>query len=155
MIEAGFFVALLVGGYIFGRIAEQRHMKSIIQREGVNSALPAIASRHPPTDQPYHQHLVGGSVVIGSDYFKSFMSGLINIFGGRVTPFETLLDRARREAMLRMKEEAMQRNAAYIFNVKYDTTRIATGKVAAMEVFAYGTAMIPADKQLSSVSLPA
>ncbi|MEE9321282.1 MAG: heavy metal-binding domain-containing protein [Granulosicoccus sp.] len=151
MIEAGFFVVLLVGGYIFGRLAEKRHMKSIIKREAINNALPAIASRHPPTDQPYHQHLVGGSVVIGSDYFKSFMSGLINIFGGRVTPFETLLDRARREAMLRMKEEARRYNAAYVFNVKYETTRVATGKVAAMEVFAYGTAMIPGNRQLSSV----
>jgi len=145
MIEGAIFVVLLVSGYFFGRIAEKRHFKSIIKREGVNSVIPAIASRHPPTDQPYHQHLVGGSVVIGSDYFKSFMSGLINILGGRVTPFESLLDRARREAMLRMKEAARQRNAAYIFNVKYDTTRIAMGKVAAMEVFVYGTAMIPVD----------
>ena len=45
-----------------------------------------------------------------------------------------------------MKYDAIQMNAAYVFNVKFDTTRIATGKVAAMEVVAYGTAMIPVEK---------
>jgi len=72
------------------------------------------------------------------------MAGLINIFGGRVTPFESLLDRARREAILRMKAQAMDLQASYVFNVKYETASIATGgRAAALEVLAYGTAMIP------------
>lgn len=142
--EAGLFVLLLVFGFLFGRLAEKRHLKSIVAREIASNALPAVASRWPPKDRVYAQHLVSGSVVVGSDYFKSFMAGLINIFGGRVTPFESLLDRARREAALRMKAEAAALHAGYVFNVKYETTRIATGgRAAAMEVLAYGTAMIP------------
>ena len=97
----------------------------------------------PPQERAYGQHLVTGNVVIASDYFKNFLAGLVNIFGGRVTPFESMLDRARREAVLRMKEKALQLNADYVFNIKFDTSRIASGRLAAMEVMAYGTAMIP------------
>lgn len=137
------FVGLLLLGYIIGSVVERRHRRSILRREKAMNALPAIASRHPPEDAAYVQHLVSGSVVIGSDYFKTFLSGLINLFGGRVTPFESLIDRARREALLRMKAEAESIDARYVFNVKYETARISMGRVPALEVLAYGTALIP------------
>ena len=145
MYEIGLFLLLLVSGYVFGRIAERRHFKRLVAREREMNALPAIASRYPPTDRTYGQRLVGGNAVISSDYFKSFVAGLVNIFGGRVTPYESLVDRARREALLRMKGEAEALGAAYVFNVKFETTRIAIGRVGAMEVLAYGTAMVPLD----------
>jgi len=143
MIEIGLFVALLILGYVFGRLAESRHLKNLVKRELVANSLPAIASRFPPEDSDYAQQLVTGSVVVASDYFKTFMAGLINIFGGRVTPFESLLDRARREALLRLKADAMKLNAQYVFNLKYETTRIAQSGAGAVEVLAYGTALIP------------
>lgn len=138
-------VLMLLLGYLFGRLAERRHYRRIREREARWQSLPAIASRYPPQDRHYHQQLVSGSVVIASDYFKTFLAGLINVFGGRVTPFESMLDRARREALLRMKEQAGTLQATHVFNVKYDTTRIAgSGSGAgAMEVLVYGTAMIP------------
>ena len=143
MFEIGLFVLLLVSGYVFGRLAERRHLRRLVAAERRMNALPAIASRYPPSDRRYAQRLVGGSVVISSDYFKSFVAGLVNIFGGRVTPYESLIDRARREALLRMKGRARELGAAYVFNVKFETTRVAVGRVGAMEVLAYGTAMIP------------
>lgn len=145
MIEFGLFILFMCGGYIFGRIAEKRHFKSLIEREVDLNQLPAIASRYPPEDQPYQQHLVTGGVVVASDYFKSFTAGLINIFGGRVTPFESLLDRGRREAILRMKTNARNLNAELVFNVKLETSRIAVGRVGAIEVLAYGTALVASD----------
>ena len=138
-------VVLLVAGYLFGRLAEKRHYKKIVKREAATQHLPVVASRYPPEDKFYRQVLVSGNVVIASDYFKSFLAGLINIFGGRVTPFESMLDRARRESVLRMKAKADQLQAAYVFNIKFETTRIATGRLSGMEVLAYGTAMIPSD----------
>lgn len=144
-------VLLLVLGYLFGRVAEKRHYKRIIRREIEMQHMPVVATKYPPLDREYAQQLVTGNVVIASDYFKTFLASLINIFGGRVTPYESMLDRARRESILRMKYDAIQMNAAYVFNVKFDTTRIATGRVAAMEVVAYGTAMIPVEKPESAV----
>ena len=145
LIQAGIVVALLVLGFFFGSLAEKRHYRRIRKREALTAQLPVVASRYPPEDRRYGQQLVSGNVVISSDYFKSFLAGLVNIFGGRVTPFESMLDRARREAVLRMKDQATQLNAAYVFNIKFDTSRISGGRLAAMEVVAYGTAMIPID----------
>ena len=139
------FVGLLVLGYVAGMIGERRHFRRLVEREKAGNSLPAIASRHPPTDRRYEQRLVSGSVVISSDYFKSFLAGLINVFGVRVVPYESLIDRARRESMLRMKDEARSVGAAYVFNVKYQTAGIATGRTAAMEVLIWGTALIPID----------
>ncbi|MEJ2529878.1 MAG: YbjQ family protein [Gammaproteobacteria bacterium] len=141
-----FFITLLALGYGFGRWAESKHYKDILQREEELNSLPAIASRFPPVGKVYNQELVMGSVVISIDYFKHFLASLRNLFGGRVASYETLLDRARREALLRMKEEARKRNAKMVFNVKYETSSISKGvknTVGSVEMLAYGTALIP------------
>lgn len=131
-------------GYLFGRHAEKKHYRDIIQREASMNALPAIASRIPPADGNYQQRLVSGNVVIANDYFKTFAAGLRNLFGGKVSSYETLLDRARREALLRMKEQAQNLQADLVFNVKYETASISKGKsnrMPVIEVLAYGTAL--------------
>jgi len=143
VIEIVLFLIFMSCGFVFGQIAEKRHFKSIVEREKQLNAVPAIASRYPPEDTAYHQQLVAGNVVVASDYFKTFTASLINIFGGSITPFESLLDRGRREAILRMKAEAQTLNADMVFNVKLETSRIAAGRAGAIEVLAYGTAMIP------------
>lgn len=141
------FLTLLALGYGFGRHAEKRHYKSIIEREKALNRIPAVATKIPPADGHYHPLLVSGSVVVSVDYFKRFIAGLRNLLGGRVTAYETLLDRARREAILRMKEEAEKAGAAYIFNIKLETSRISQGNkrnsLGSVEVLAYGTALIP------------
>lgn len=140
------FLTLLALGYGFGQYAEKRHYRSIIEREGHFNGLPAIASRIPPTDNVYDQQLVTGSVVVSVDYFKRFLATLRNLFGGRVTAYETLLDRARREALLRMKAQAEAAGARLVFNVKYETASISKGRrnaIGSVEVLAYGTALIP------------
>ena len=71
-------------------------------------------------------------------------AGLRNFFGGRVSAYETLVDRARREATLRMKQQADAWGADTICNVRIETSSIskgAKGRVGAVEVYAYGTAL--------------
>ncbi len=139
------FLVLLSLGYGVGQYAERRHYRSIIEREGRFNALPAIASRYPPLEPHYEQALVTGSTVISVDYFKRFLAALRNLFGGRVTSYESLLDRARRESLLRMKEQAAALGAAMVFNVKYETASISKGRgnsIGSIEVLAYGTALI-------------
>jgi len=131
-------------GYLFGKRAEKKHYSSLIEREKNLNKLPAIASRIPPFDAPYEQTLVSGSVVIANDYFKAFVAGLRNLFGGKVSTYETLLDRARREAILRMKEQAQSLGAEYVFNIKYEASNISgqySKKLPIIEVHAYGTAL--------------
>ena len=139
-------LVLLLVGYGFGRAAELRHFKSIQKREKLLQSIPAIATKIPdPTLHPRQTQLVAGNVVVSVDYFKRFIAGLRNLVGGRVTSYETLLDRARREAILRMKEEAQELGASLIFNVKFETSSISKGRknqIGAVEVYAYGTAFI-------------
>lgn len=147
MIDLIVFISLLALGYGFGRYSESRHYASIIEREKILNTMPAIVSRIPPYGNPnFDSRLVSGNVVISVDYFKRFIANLRNLFGGRVTSYETLLDRARREAVLRMKEEAQTHGAEMVFNIKIQTAGIHQGKgssIGSVEVLAYGTALTP------------
>lgn len=141
------FFVLLVLGYVFGQINEKRHLKSIIERETQYQNLITYASRRiPKIKQAVDSDVVVGSVVVSIDYFKKVAAGLRNLFGGRIHAYESLLDRARREAILRMKEDAISKGAKAIFNVKLETASIYKGykgQVGSVEVYAYGTGLIP------------
>jgi uncharacterized protein YbjQ (UPF0145 family) len=140
------FLVLLVLGYVFGRMAERRHFKSIIDREQKYKHILCFNVRTLPVHTPIPEvSLVAGNVVISIDYFKRIAAGLNNIFGGRVRAYESLIERARREAILRMKEDAQQLGAQAIFNVKLETASIYKGRgqqIGSVEVYAYGTALI-------------
>lgn len=146
MYELIIFLVLLALGFFIGQYRERKHYRSIIAREDSLNKLPAIASKHLTEEfQPCETRLVAGNVVISVDYFKKFVAGLRIIIGGRVNTFETLVDRARREALLRMKQEAADLGADYVFNIKMETSSISKGQkdtVGSVEVLAYGTAVI-------------
>lgn len=145
--DLGIVLVLLLVGYVTGRIAEQRHYRSILKREHASRDLLVIPSKFLPTMNPSPlTSLVLGNVVVSVDYFKRFVAGLRGLLGGRVVAYESLVDRARREAILRMKEEARRKGAQMVFNVKLETSSISKGRkntVGSVEVLAYGTALIP------------
>ena len=89
--------------------------------------------------------LVVGNTVVASDYFKNFLAGLISLFGGRISVYETLLDRGRREALVRLYAEADKLGAHKIINLRVDTVNVNSvhGKagIPMIECFAYGTAI--------------
>jgi len=138
-----FVAILIILGYIFGRIAEKKHFDSIRKREARWQALPTIMLKNPLDPEHIRDYrLVNGNVVIAVDYFKRFVASLINLFGGRITSYESLLDRARREAILRMKEDA--HDADEIINIRIETSSIsknAQRNIGSVEVLAYGTAI--------------
>jgi uncharacterized protein YbjQ (UPF0145 family) len=139
------FIILMMLGYGFGTWAEKRHYKSIEKREEHFQKLPTIALKHPlpQKGRVVKVKLASGNVVISVDYFKRFLAALRNIFGGRVSSYESLVDRARREATLRMKESCP--GATQIINVRLETASISKnskkGSIGSIEVFAYGTAI--------------
>lgn len=139
-------VLLLVLGYGFGRLAERRHYRSILRREDALGDLIVVCSKTlPESAGAPTTRLVMGSVVVSVDYFKRFVAQLRMIFGGRVHTYESLVDRARREALLRMQAEAAALGATMIFNARFETSSISKGQdksVGSVEVLAYGTAVI-------------
>ncbi len=137
------FLILLTIGYTSGTLLERRHFKNIRQREKQTISLPTIMLKKPLNDKEIKDvRLVNGSVVISVDYFKKFVASLMNFFGGRISTYETLVDRARRESILRMKEDAG--DAAEIINIRIETSSISKNSsqnIGAVEVLAYGTAV--------------
>ncbi len=146
MIDLIIFFSLLALGYGVGTYAEKRHYRSIYKRETRMINLPAITIKKVDYDEDKVKdaRLVYGSAVISIDYFKRILARLRNIFGGKIKSYESLIDRARREAVLRMKEAAP--DAAMIINVRIETATI--GKkankkgVGCLEAIAYGTAIV-------------
>ncbi|MEL6910498.1 MAG: heavy metal-binding domain-containing protein [Cyanobacteria bacterium J06629_2] len=146
MIEIAVFLILLSIGYFVGNSLEQKHFKDIKQRERQTLHIPMVtfgAKQEIPEAQEAALFL--GSVVVSADYFKMFASSLRNLVGGRMVVYESLLDRGRREALLRMKEQAIGWGATQVVNVRLETSNIGnqtSGKgLVAIEVIAYGTAI--------------
>jgi Uncharacterized conserved protein len=140
-----FFLFLLAIGFVVGSFLEKRHYKSIEEREAHFLNMPAVTGRHmfDPQAEISHTAMVQGSAVISLDYFKLFFASLKSLLGGQISAYETLVDRARREAILRMKESAG--NADLVLNLRLETSNIGTksgnNKVGCVEVLAYGTAV--------------
>ena len=137
--------------YLTGRLIEKKHFKEIQQREIALIKKPIISfgAKKWSTKRPIRDmRLVSGEVVIAGDYFKTFVADIKNLFGGRLTTFEAIMDRARREAILRMREKA--RGANIIVNTRIETVMLNNIAVKAdtvkCAVIAYGTA-VTYDKQ--------
>jgi len=153
MIELCIFLFPIALGFIAGSIAESRHYRSIREREGKLLKLPAVTSKNltDPEVEIAQSHLVAGSVVVSVDYFKRILASFRNIFGGEVKTYLTLIDRGRREAILRMKEQA--RTADIILNLRIETSVIGQtanrkNSVGSIEVLAYGTAVKYANREV-------
>ena len=83
--------------------------------------------------------LVQGSTVRAKHLGRDIMAGLKNIVGGELAGYTELLEDARREATARMIEDARDKGANAIVNVRFSTTSVTQG---AAELFAYGTAVL-------------
>ena len=146
LINLGFVVLLGLIGLVAGSAIERRHYRSIREREQALKHVLLFNEKRPPltvSGQPFY--IVQGSVVVSSDYFKNLAAGLRSIFGGRLTSYETLLDRARREAVLRMKQQAHERGAHMVVNVLFETSTLNQndpGSIVSCEVLVYGTAFV-------------
>jgi uncharacterized protein YbjQ (UPF0145 family) len=142
----GLPLILAVFGMIAGTFLERRHFASIREREARWAGLPIFPTRSADADRTIAEgQLVVASVVVSLDYFKKILAAFRNIFGGNVRAYESLLDRAKREAILRLKEQSGGCDA--IINLRMDTSNLAStqsGKkqgIGGVEVIAYGTAI--------------
>ena len=138
---------LLLLAYFLGSQLESNHYKSVREREAATKDMVVINfPRFPFEVEIERADLVMGSVVVSHDYFKRFLAQLRIIVGGRIKAYEPLLDRARREAVLRMKEQALARGHHTVVNIRLETSRLANSKrggngTAGVEMLAYGTAL--------------
>lgn len=139
----GIFLILIAVGFFAGSYIEKKHLEDLHDREYRTRQIKIVnigaKTRIPEADRA---KLFVGSVVISADYFKTFVAWWMNLFGGRISVFESIVERGRREAILRMKEDAMKWGARQVVNVRLETAELSNhsgGGVVSIEVIAYGT----------------
>ncbi len=140
------FIAALIVCYVTGSIIENSHYKNISEREAKLAYAPYIsfAKNALGKQKVKNSFLVSSSVVVGCDYFKAFLAALRNFFGGQVSAYESVMDRGRREAVLRVREKALAGKANAVVNLKIDTVMlepVGGRKFPKVCVLAYGTAI--------------
>ncbi len=147
LLNFGLPILIMLIAFFVGSRIEKRHFEDIQNREEALHGFPAVSFEKLPADWKVGSvDLVSGSVVISLDYFKRIIAGLRGLIGGRIKTYEPLLERARREALLRMTESAKSQGFDAVVNVRLETSRLANsarnGKgTAGIEILAFGTAL--------------
>ncbi len=120
------FIILLALGIFIGGRREKKHLRNITERlarfqsfqiTNLKTFPDAKLSELPPK-------MYVAETVIACDYFKLIASGFRNLFGGEVKSFETLQQRAKQEAMLRIIEQAHAAGYNAICNLRFETADI-------------------------------
>jgi uncharacterized protein YbjQ (UPF0145 family) len=82
--------------------------------------------------------IVRGIVVRSRSVVGNIGAGLQSLFGGNITLYEELCEKAREQAFERMIEHAAALGANAVIGMRYDATEVSVGIT---EVLAYGTAV--------------
>jgi uncharacterized protein YbjQ (UPF0145 family) len=127
----GIPIALLALGLFAGGYAERQHIRSLQQREAATrdmlvTQIKSFPGHVPGTNSP---QVIFAEVVIASDYLKTFLAGIRSFFGGEVGSYQTLLDRARREATQRILEQARRQEYNAVCNLRLETADIGGNSV--------------------------
>jgi len=143
VLQIYFALGFLVLGLTVGSALERLHYRAIRKREFGFITLPASSLKTvPDPDHVVRAELALGSVVISVDYFKRFAANLKKLFGGEIHSYSSLLDRARRESMLRLKESCA--DCDMLINLRVETSTISSGgnsNIGSVEVLTYATAV--------------
>ncbi|WP_064621907.1 YbjQ family protein [Moraxella catarrhalis] len=137
MIKSLVWLVLVAIGWYFGTRAERGHLKSLIIDEQKYQHIQVSNERFYEPKGVNESILVVGSVVIAQDKFKQAVAAILSLFGKNLTVYETLLDRARREAVLRAKRQANDAGCHALYGLRFEMTEVQGG----VEILAYGVAV--------------
>jgi uncharacterized protein YbjQ (UPF0145 family) len=143
------FAVLIAIGLFVGRANERQHLRELAASEQRLRDIVTCSGRGSADAGAFRGGaLVVGSVVIAEDYFKRVAAALKSLIGGNIVSYESLLERGRREAIVRMKQEARRLGATHVVNVRLETASLSedwSGRrpMFSAEIVAYGTALVP------------
>lgn len=83
--------------------------------------------------------VVRGITVRSRSIAGNFAGGVQSLFGGKLSIYVDLCEKAREEAFQHMLQHAAERGANAIINMRYDANEVMQGIT---EVLAYGTAVL-------------
>ena len=137
------FLVVLAVTLVTGLVGARRHDRQIRRLEDETLTRPAVTFRSLPDERIVERiDLAQGSVVMGVDYSRRFFASLKHLFGGELGYHSSMLDRARREALLRMKKSVP--DADLYLNTRLETAALAGvsgNATGVVEIVAYSTAI--------------
>jgi uncharacterized protein YbjQ (UPF0145 family) len=109
----------------------------------MNNAMVTVAFELPGYTITRSLGIVRGIIVRSRSVVGNVAAGIQSLFGGNITIYTTLCERARADAYAQMCEHAQRLGANAIVGVRYDATEVTDGIT---EVLCYGTAVVVAAK---------
>jgi uncharacterized protein YbjQ (UPF0145 family) len=107
--------------------------------EAIEAAMVTTALELPAHTIVRNLGLVRGITVRSRSIVGNFLGGLQSLFGGNITIYTQLCERARADTYRDMCEHARALGANAIVGVRYDATEVMPGLT---EVLCYGTAVV-------------
>lgn len=90
--KIGLTLVLFFIGWGFGRFIEQKHLKELADNEQRLAHIRIDTNKFQVSEK--HGQLISSNVVISHDYFKYIIAQIQNFFGGRLTTYESVVDRS-------------------------------------------------------------
>lgn len=140
-------VLLLGLAFFAGNWIAKKHEKDMSLRlqAVAQITLTDLSSFQHPNPSGIPPQLLMAEVCLGIDHFRGFLGNLKNIFGGEVKSYQATLDRARREAILRILEEAHAKGFQAVANLRIgfadisgNTTRAKKASMVTIQASATG-----------------
>lgn len=128
-----------LAGWLLATWFERRHLRSLSTRETPLQSISVNNLKTLPPCEAEASTLLIGSVVVAHDYFRTIVITIRRLIGGNIKHYERLVQRGRREALIRLKEEADLRGLDMLINVRFGTSTISGRFLHAIEMVAYGT----------------
>ncbi len=122
---------------VIGEIIERRHEADLARRESAIVDFP-VRSTSPTDLGRVDVELLSSSVVIGTGYLKQLFASFRTMVGGEIVSLTRVLDRGRREAYLRVVEDARQRGGTGLINIRFETSDVG-GQKPSSEILCYAT----------------
>lgn len=126
LVQLGIPVALLIVTFFSGRFVISRHLARLEagEREMAGVLVTDLRSFPGGAAPSRAASMVAAEAVISVDYFRSWVAKFANIVGGEVRVLTGAASRARREALLRLRREAIAMGHDAICNLRVETCNI-------------------------------
>lgn len=154
------FIGPLAMGWMIGASVERRHFANLDAREDRIRATMIVTQNRElfaPLEGKQAPRMLMAETAIATDYMKTYLAGWRGFFGGEVRSYRTLLERARREATLRMVEEAQRMGYNAVGNIRLDPCEIGGAGATAIIVAtatAYHSGILVKDDFADGTSAP-
>ena len=146
---SGIFTLLPLWSWALGRWYQAGIASKLMENEKIlgsilDDKMSVTTSKKVSMIGAEYSTLLHVSLCVGPSMGQMFFMWLKSIFGGRLHSYDVVLDFGRREALLRLKQQAAERGCTSIVNIRIETSVVSFAKTqkskqASVEFLAFAT----------------